>query len=189
MRRHETSVVAMVFAMTQAVALFCACTVCAQMDLPLLGVECTHEYAELTGWVTIPPATGSLSVRLVIAGSQVSGRIVSGCPPSQHPAGAEVHLMLSLAGIFDWLYFSAYLPAVDGDLVVEIPCHSVSSVIAWGTGPNEFRMYIGYDPDFAPVCWGYSPFPELTIATARLVVDAPVATEHSSWGTVKSLFR
>jgi hypothetical protein len=185
MRRQDISCSPRAWMMLQVVVFMCVAAAHAQIDLPLPGVEGTHEYSELTGWVTVPPATGAQSVRLVIAGSQVSGTIVNGCPPSQRAAGAEVHLVLSFAGIIDWLYCSANLLATDGDLVVELPCHAAT----WFYGPSEFRMYIGYHPDIAPVCWGYAPYPQLTIVTARLVAEAAVATESSSWGTVKGLFR
>ena len=160
----------------------------AQVDVALPGVDGTHEYAELTGWIFVPEASVPQDVRLVVSGTQIAGVLASGCPPSHYPAGAEVHLRLSFAGVVDWLFCSASLPAVTGDLVVELPCHRINAT-AWLSGPNQFWMYIGYDPNFIPVCSWYAPAPQLTIVTARLIASTAVATEPSSWGTLKSLFR
>ena len=188
MRRRDTDCVPISCVAVAVVTLVCCTMAWAQVDAVFPGVEGTHEYAEFTGWVIVPEASNPHDVRLVISGAQIAGVLASGCPPSQYPAGAEVHLRLSHFGYFDWLFCSANLPAVTGDLIVELPCYRANTT-TWNAGPSQFWMYIGYDPDFAPVCSWYAPAPRLTITTARLIADTAVATEGSSWGALKSLFR
>ncbi|MDP2324610.1 MAG: hypothetical protein Q8N51_11335 [Gammaproteobacteria bacterium] len=159
----------------------------AQVDMPLPGVAGTYETASLSGWLGVPRVTNPQNIRLVVAGTQIPGAILTSWGDAWD-TGIEVHFMLRLGGSLEWLAFHGWLPPIDGDIVAELPC-DLRLPGGWAPGPSEFIMHLGHDPNFSPVSWWYYPRPVVTIVTARLVADQAVPSESQAWGTVKSLFR
>ncbi len=176
-----------------AIVLFAAMAE-AQLIVPLPGVEGTYDSHTFVGNVVVPETQGTSDACLAIAGTMTSGQASSTCPPPVGPyrIGPIFHFLMYLDGAVPWVDTSVGYFGPDGAFSVEIPLVTATAPFvpleSLG-GSFVFELHVNTDAFGSPWCVTVERLPVVTIESAAIVSLSGVATEGTTWGAIKGLFR